>query len=197
MDLDGEEGVELNSSSSVSLSTDEEKSQDVEESLESEKEAPSKEEVKVVSKRSKTSTPKSKSKVRVKRKAVRSTTDQDTEEVDQVDGDEPAGHEVHILTRKKAIAQEWPDGPTSMKEIASWAFYNADQLPSPSTAVLQRPIYVTESYAGTWNGAVSLHKQWKAMQMTAEKHSILSAGHFGKVVTDISCDIDPLMPELS
>ena len=69
-----------------------------------------------------------------------------------------------------------PDGPHSLKELFSWATYNAQKLLVDSpladdyrtnfAEIMKFPIEIHEAYAGTGNGSVTLHKQYKELVST-------------------------------
>lgn len=67
----------------------------------------------------------------------------------------------------------WPAGPTSLPELFRWADFNATMLlqesPEASSAVdrfkkiLQRDIWIFDSYSGLGTGGYTLHQQHSHM----------------------------------
>lgn len=100
--------------------------------------------------------------------------------------------EIHQVTRRIAAEQQWPEGPKDMKEmIGGWPSYNAKTLALPSQKVLCKKLLICEAYAGTGNGATTLHRQWRAIATEARRQG-LNLENMGQAVTTVSCDVDPV-----
>ncbi|CAL1137447.1 unnamed protein product [Cladocopium goreaui] len=115
--------------------------------------------------------------------------------------------ELHSKIRQLAAAESWPNGPDSPHGLFLWPEWNSARLLDVSSMNLKKErverllyllsldIEIHECYAGTGNGAVTLHRQLDALRMECQKHAVscgLSIPTFGKVVTATSCDIDPI-----
>lgn len=98
--------------------------------------------------------------------------------------DDEVSRELHIKIRQLAETESWPNGPDSLQGLFSWPQWNAARLldvPSMNLMkerierllyVLSLDIEIHESYAGTGNGSVCLHRQLHALRMECQKLAV-------------------------
>ena len=90
-----------------------------------------------------------------------------------------AKQQTHVIIRKLARRYGWPDGPLRMEDLFHWQEYNANTLLNGKEAtkdrlnrvisILSRDFDISESYAGTGNGATTLHQQFTALNSAVQK----------------------------
>lgn len=96
-----------------------------------------------------------------------------------------SSREIHSVIRREADRLGWPDGPKTMAEAAEWPKWNAkrlfepgvhrsDRIESFGSVLAMREIIIHEAYAGSGNGAVSLHHQFRAL--ADEYNSVMATG---------------------
>lgn len=95
--------------------------------------------------------------------------------------EQPSSKQTQNVIRNLAKAHGWPDGPATMEQLFMWQEYNAQKLfgcaDRPKAvervnrflSLMSRDIDIAESYAGTGNGATTLHQQLKAMHYVASQ----------------------------
>ena len=92
--------------------------------------------------------------------------------------------ELHIKIRQLAAAESWPNGPDTLHGLFLWPEWNSARLLDVSSMNLMKErverllyllsldIEIHECYAGTGNGAVTLHRQLDALRMECRKHAV-------------------------
>ena len=92
--------------------------------------------------------------------------------------------ELHSKIRQLAAAESWPNGPDSPHGLFLWPEWNSARLVDVSSMNLKKErverllyllsldIEIHECYAGTGNGAVTLHRQLDALRMECQKHAV-------------------------
>ena len=92
--------------------------------------------------------------------------------------------ELHSKIRQLAAAESWPNGPDQPHGLFLWPEWNSARLLDVSSMNLKKErverllyllsldIEIHECYAGTGNGAVTLHRQLDALRMECQKHAV-------------------------
>lgn len=91
------------------------------------------------------------------------------------------GDGIHVLIRRQAELEEWPNGPSSLAELFQWQSSNARHFIGVDSKdkdnvrlrlrrllkVLELDLEINEAYGGTGNGAATLHQQHRALVQQA------------------------------
>ena len=94
---------------------------------------------------------------------------------------EPVSRELHCRIRMQAAAENWPDGPSNVVDLFNWPDYNSGRIfdvAPDKPALLARLSHtlskdweIHEAYAGTGNGACTLHWTLCSLQRECFKQS--------------------------